>query len=295
MDKMIKLKHANIVENTQVTNILLSNNEVSTLEFPGIIKDLKMMSNAELRTKFDRFLTVYSEYINIFGENHQGMSSPGLFCFWYTLDTLKPTYVLYYGIVSSSFDTWMIKRVIPECKTIYIGANAPEYRDNTGTYLVGDKYIDFKQFDYKKYIPEKDLNDTLVFINSHENALVKLMDAQSKGFKHIYFNDNYPQNCGSHLTIQHVYSNSDDRFSTKQERFMYSQYLMKNMINLHIYPNIIGNRVQTGEGVFFVNCIFETLEELKEKLYKDKNAPDQIVSFNTQSLRYRWSTYVKLK
>ena len=44
-------------------------------------------------------------------------------------------------------------------------------------------------------------------VDDHQNMVERLKQSKQKNIKHILYNDNYRQHCGSHFTIEHLLNN----------------------------------------------------------------------------------------
>jgi hypothetical protein len=302
---MIRAKYLN-TPNAKASEMLLSNEKGMTvhLEIPNVVRSTTEFDKTTLRNRIKQFLKLYSEFVKIFGEDHGGMSCMDLFSFWYTLDIIKPTVVIQ-SSVSKGYSYWFVRKTVPKAMLFCIDPNVPQYidksKDTSGNdltkYFVGENYKNFKDMNFKDYgVTQSQLSEEcLVFFDDHTNSLERLKQVKSLGVKHIMFNNNYPAGCGGHLTLQHIKSDTDDRFSTFQEREQYRQFVTMNVERETLFPNVVGDRVQTGEGTFTVRCLFKDFNELETKLYHNTPEPDLLESFKDQSLRYRWNSYIKLR
>ena len=111
---------------------------------------------------------------------------------------------------------------------------------------------------------------------------MRLFQTMEKKIKHVFFNDNYPKNCGSHYTIQHLKSN-DTRFSISTEM---KGALENSIKNYHIFPNVFPGSIQTGEGLF--PCV---------SFYKSNDIVDThevLKVFLKEQHTYRWNTYIEI-
>ena len=303
---MIKAKYINTVENLRVTELLFNNDDNLriNLEIPNVVKDIKQFDVDTLRNKVQDFMKLYSEFIKIFGENHGGMSCVDLFSFWYTVDIMKPKIVIESGVFQGG-STWFIRKTVPNAKLFCFDPMVPQYIDKTkdsngndlALYFVGEKFKDFKDVNLLDYgVTKSQLSDEcLAFFDCHTNGIERLIQSSKLGIKHVLLNDNYPEGCGGHLTLEHIKSETDNRFSTPEERKKYCNFMTSNIIRKIIFPNIVGDRVQTGEGTFTVDCLFKDFNEMENILYNTSPEPEHLELFKEQSLRYRWNTYVKLR
>ena len=250
-----------------------------------------------IKSDFANFQKLYNEFVKVFTDNMGGMGLPDLYSFWYTLKTLKPELIIESGVWKGA-TTWIIRKTLPSAKIIcldVLNVNGFIDKSELTTYYVGESFVDFSQLT----MPSFDKDGTLVFFDDHQNAPERLIQAHNKGIKWCLFNDNYPQNCGSHMSISHVVQ-GDSRFNTN----MYVEALNKFIEMMFIFPNIVGSEVRTMEGTFQTRSIFENESELKEiindtpfPVYKDIGIEFITIdtsAFVKQSCRYRWNTLIKL-
>lgn len=296
----------NIVENTIIEKILFNNNIAPCqIEIPNVIRSLETLDYQCLRSKFKSFFGLYSKFIKIFGENHGGMSCVDLFSFWYTMDTLKPKIIFENGVFNGG-STWFIRNTLPEVKLFCFDPMLPNFIDKSTNvvtnqpltiYFVDVDFIDFKDFDPNKYaLTDQDMKESLAFFDCHTNALERLKQSHSKGIKKVLYNDNYPEGCGGHLTLQHTLSTTDNRFSTQKLRNEYKKFIMTHTTQIIMFPNITGMQVETGEGMFNTSYLFKNLNELETKVYGSghEGQPEFLEYFEKHFLRYRWNTFVEL-
>lgn len=201
-----------------------------------------------------------------FESNQGGMGPPDMFSFFYILNKLKPTTVIESG-VWNGLSTRLIRKTLgDDVKIICIdprevpSSGFNDTNENT-TYYTGNKFKDFSKLELSQLEPEK----TLVFFDCHIDAVMRLNQAKEKGLHNIFFNDNYPINCGSHKTLQHSY-----------------QEVEKFIEVYHIFPNIYPGKIKTGEGYFDCESFFE-------------NENSEYPLFLNNREKYRWNTFVKLK
>ena len=220
-------------------------------------------------------------YDNTFYNNRGGMASPDMFSLYYILKQINPKVVIESG-VWNGLSTKLIRKTLGDDVIIICldPRNIPHYgyKDNNKNtiYYLGNNFKDFGNLDLTNY----NNNDILCFFDDHQNAVNRLLQCKQKNIKHIFYNDNYPKNCGSHYTIQHLKSD-DNRYN------IYDNELKNNIINLiteeHIFPNIYPGKIKTGEGYFDCNSYYNN----------DINM-DKYDIFKKDYSKYRWNTYIKL-
>jgi len=221
--------------------------------------------------------TVYS---TDFDNNHGGMGAPDLFTFWFILNKYQPKVVIESG-VWNGISTKLIRKTLPECTILCLDPReipSSGYRDNHSntTYFLGKQFIDFEHLDLSNYNPD----DILCFFDCHQNAYLRLQQCIEKKITKVFLNDNYPVNCGSHYTLNHLYNNDTRLYHVNEE----DRQSLLNRINLyHIFPNIYPGKIKTGEGYF--EC---------ESFFKQINHNREFSIFRKEQNKYRWNTFVTL-
>ena len=228
----------------------------------------------------DLTLFVNTIWDDSFTENNGGMGAPDLFSLYFVLHKLKPKVVVESG-VWNGISTKLIRKVLPEAIIICLDPreipSGGFKDDNKNTfYYLGNQFIDFKDFDLSSY-SEKDI---FCFFDCHQNAYLRLKQCFEKKISHVFFNDNYPVNCGSHFTIEHLIHNDNRHYMVDDN----SKKEIINAIELYkIFPNIYPGYIKTGEGMFSCNSYFTNYSGTS--LYE---------IFNIERIRYRWNTFIKL-
>ena len=213
----------------------------------------------------DFFKDIYEPSMS---SNAGGMSSPDMFTLFIALKNIKPDIVIESG-VWNGWSTKLIRKSVGEdCKIICLDPrDVPKegFKDtnlNT-TYYTGGNFIDFKDLDLKS-----DLN-ILAFFDDHIDVMLRLKESKEKNIKHLFFNDNYPVDHGSHRTLTHIFSNEKEN---KEIEKMIERYL--------IFPNVFKGTV----GGIETEGYFEHTPINKEQYW---------IFFNDRKA-YRWNTYVEL-
>lgn len=218
-------------------------------------------------------------YSPTYKNNNGGMGAPDLFSLWFILNKYQPKVVIESG-VWNGISTSLIRKTLPDCKIICLDPrDVPThgYRDYINTeYHVGTNFIDFKDIDISMY----DSNDILCFFDCHQNAYLRLMQCIEKKVDKIFFNDNYPVQCGSHYTIEHLKHNDNRLYSLSEND---KQALLNKIKEYHIFPNIYPGQIKTGEGYFDCDSYFE-----------ENNDIDYLSIFRDEQHKYRWNTFVML-
>lgn len=222
------------------------------------------------------FLSIYDKS---FHNNNGGMGSSDMFSLYYALKTIKPTVVIESGIFEGLSTKLIRKTVGNDCKIICIDPNdkISKFKDtnkNT-TYYVGKNFVDFKNLDLSQYS-----NETIfAFFDDHQNAFLRLSQSYNKNIKYLFFNDNYPKNCGSHYSLEHVRNNDTRHCKNTKDNL---EDMNKIVQEYYIFPNIFQSLIRTMEGDFLCSYIFKKYEN-----------PNHIIFYLDRD-KYRWNTFVKL-
>ena len=210
------------------------------------------------------FLDLYRQKPII--NNSGGVQSVGAFSLWYFLRRVNPSLVVESG-VWKGFTTWLIEHTLPEAQIICLDP-LPQARQYTSPRAIYPQE-DFSNLDFSNY----DLSNALVFFDDHQNAYYRVLQSQTKGFKHLVFDDNYPLNKNTHLTLQACF------FANKVEANYLNKYLQEYQIFSPLFPYhglITDEKVPINIPALGLN-----------------NRPEFQV-FKQDMPSYRWMTYVSL-
>ena len=231
-------------------------------------------------TEDDLKMFINNIYSSDFKNNNGGMGAPDLFSLWFILNKYQPKVVIESG-VWNGISTLLIRKTLPNCKIICLDPrNIPEngYRDNNinTTYYMGNNFKDFGIVDVSSY----NSNDILCFFDCHQNAALRIMQCIKKKISKVFLNDNYPVNCGSHYTIEHLKNNHNRLYSINNDN---KEKILNKITNYHIFPNIYPGKIKTGEGYFDCHSFF-----------KENNDIDYLAIFREEQNKYRWNTFITL-
>ncbi len=223
-------------------------------------------------------------WVSEFSNNNGGMGAPDLFTLWFILNKYKPKVVVESG-VWNGLSTKLIRRTLPDCKLICLDPRdipVSGYKDESASteYYMGHEFKDFSDLDLSKY----NKNDILCFFDCHQNAYLRLQQCIDKQVNKIFFNDNYPVNCGSHYTIEHLKKYDYRLFFVNED----DKEKMLNKIDIyHVFPNIFPGKIKTGEGYFDCNSFLTS---------DNNNKNNEIFKiFDIERNKYRWNTFITLK
>ena len=235
--------------------------------------------------EYNKYLDDFMDeiYEPFYSENTGGMKTPDMFTLYVMLREIKPDVVIESGVWKGQSTKLIRKTLGEDCEIICLDPRPifgwQDDNDNT-TYYTDSKFKDFGNLDLKDYEDMK----TLAFFDDHMNNLKRLKDSYTKKVNYMIFNDNYPKNCGSHLTLQHVF-NDDERFGNLLNEN--EKKTLNNIIEKYeIYPNIFPGKIKTGEGYFECESYFDKYERLYHERWS---------VFEEERESYRWNTLVKLK
>lgn len=147
----------------------------------------------ELEKLIIEFLKLYA--LRPIQNNDGGVKSVGAFSLWFFLRRINPNLVIESG-VWKGLTTWLIESSLPDANIICLDPH-PEVRQYTSKKAIYPS-MDFADMDFGN----ENLSNALVFFDDHQNAYKRVLQAWEKGFKHLIFDDNYPGENGSHLTLQ---------------------------------------------------------------------------------------------
>lgn len=121
--------------------------------------------------------------------NDGGCQLPHLFSLWVYLIESQPTHVIESGVWKGQ-TTWLIETTLPGADILALDP-APHRREWTSTKATYSN-IDFGFQDLCQFPPET----TLVFFDDHVHAWLRLTQVRTWRFRHIVFDDNYPDGVG---------------------------------------------------------------------------------------------------
>ena len=222
--------------------------------------------------------------------NDGGMKVPDMFSLYFLLKKLRPSVVIESGVWNGQ-STKLIRETLEDVKIISLEPRPIEgYIDENTTYYVGDTFKDFKDLDLSSF----DMNNVLCFFDDHQNQAQRLVQCIDKKVKHVFFNDNYPVNCGSHFTIQHLLNKDTRSVFDIETQYPYSintfpqidlsnaYEITKRIEKYVIFPNIFSKKIEMVEGLFDCDAFLgnEDIEKYKP--------------FYKSAQTYTWNTYILL-
>tara|TARA_Y200000002_G_scaffold313448_1_gene270904 strand:+ start:495 stop:1280 length:786 start_codon:yes stop_codon:yes gene_type:complete len=154
--------------------------------------------NDEIKIEIKKFVDIFKN--RPIKKNIHGMRFLHMFCTYFILKKIKPSYVIESGVYKGQ-STWLIEQTLPECNILSIDINLDqrEYISKKATY----SNIDFKHQNFQN-IPD----DTLVFFDDHVSHYERLQQSKFFNIKNIILEDNYDVGKGDFYSIKHAYENS---------------------------------------------------------------------------------------
>lgn len=255
------------------------------------------MNLAYSNNDLDEFME--NVYFDGIVDNDGGMNINDMFSFYFLLKKMQPTTIIECGIWNG-FSTKLIRKTLGDnCKIICSDPRSipsSGYTDNNSNtkYFTGNSFIDFKDF-----ILDDNLNfdKTLCFFDDHQNSAQRLIQCMEKGIKHVFFNDNYPLNAGSHYSIQHLLDNDLRKVFDIENQYNYSinvfpqidlnkrHSLIKKIDEYIVFPNIFPSKITLYEGTFDSIGFFKEDDETNIKKYS---------VFYKKRGNYCWNTYLTI-
>ena len=153
------------------------------------IKGQRIFQEQWLHAQLKQFIRVYDARpvpSNVFGTRvmHQ-------FALWCFIRRLQPKYIIESGIFQG-LGTWILRQAAPTARLILMDPDGRSliYRDQMydTVYLTADKFVDFQHVNWTTLVEPE---NTLVFIDDHQNPVRRVLEAKRHGFKHMMFDDNY--------------------------------------------------------------------------------------------------------
>jgi hypothetical protein len=135
--------------------------------------------------------------------NNGGMKAPHMFWVYLLLKKINPSIIIESGIYKGQ-STWLIETVCPNSKIISIDPNLNQR-------LFISKNVDYRTKDFLKYnwLEELGINgcqNTVAFIDDHQDNYLRLKHAYNNKIAHVIFEDNYPTTQGDVLSLKKILS-----------------------------------------------------------------------------------------
>jgi hypothetical protein len=218
-------------------------------------------------------------------DNNGGMKSGHMFPSWFVIKVLQPKYIIESG-VWKGLGTWFFEKASPNSKIISIDPN-PGFRVYTS-----DK-VDYRTTDFTlQPWNDVDKENTLVFLDDHQNSLQRIKFAKQIGFKHIMVEDNYPYNQGDCYTPKKILSQKNYVIDLAGNKTWYDakpedyEYFTKNVTKYIEFPPLFKDK-KTRWGDDWSDENYETHEPLLSDIEK-------YLDFFNERKDYTWICYLEL-
>lgn len=243
-------------------------------------------SREELLNKIQDF---YEVYLNRpIKDNGGGMKSGHMFPSWFVMNKLKPKFIIESG-VWRGLGTWFFENASPNSNIISIDPNPhfKFYTSNKAKYQT----LDFLETDWNFL----DKENTVLFLDDHQNSIERIKFAQSIGIKKIMIEDNYPFCQGDCYSPKKVFSQrkyvidaagNKTWFQHSKEDF---DFLSNNLSFYQEFPPLFIDSY-TRWGDEWDQEIYQTSEQLLTEEDKEKYP-----IFFDERKDYTWICYMELK
>lgn len=165
--------------------------------------------------KLEQFSAVYDE--RPIKDNAGGMLSPHVFLAWFALSTLKPKVVVESGVWLGQ-GTWLIEKACPDAQIYCIDPNLKRIRYRSSRARYFDR--DFSTIDWT-HLPKE---ETVLFFDDHQDAYERVKLSKWFGFKHIFFEDNYPPRQGDCYSLKQALAHSGLQFNPAHSASLKRKY-----------------------------------------------------------------------
>lgn len=154
-----------------------------------------------LEKHIKEFLVLYSN--KPIKDNSGGMKAQHMFWVYYILKTINPKVIIESGIWYGQ-SSWLIEKVCPNSKIISIDPELDRiiYKSQNIDY----RKKDFNEHDFTSELGN-DCENTLAFIDDHQNNYLRLKHAYKHNIRHLIFEDNYPTTQGDVLSLKKILDN----------------------------------------------------------------------------------------
>ena len=158
----------------------------------------------EIKKSIPEFLELYKH--RPIDYNDGGMLAPHMFATWFMMRQMQPKTVIESGVYKGQ-STWLIEQTVPDAEvfSIDIKLSQREYISKNVTYFDQD----FSTIDWS-FVEDKE--NTLLFFDDHQNAVVRLQQVNDFGFQYCIFEDNYPIGKGDCMSLKKASKRPDNYY-----------------------------------------------------------------------------------
>lgn len=240
----------------------------------------------EMRSHLDEFYDLYTK--RPIKDNDGGMKSPHMFPSWFIIKKMKPKLIIESG-VWKGLGTWFFENASPDSKIVSLDPN-PQYRIYTSPKVMYSTQ-DFSSINWNNN--SFDVDDTLVFIDDHQNSLDRVKQCLHFGFSKVIFEDNYPFDQGDCYSIKKILSGKNYCIDSAGRRTYHNavpsdKEFLENSINYYqeMPPISIGEKTRWGN-------LWSEYDTPPQILTKDElnKYPDLM----KEIWDYTWICYLELK
>lgn len=239
----------------------------------------------DIKKHIDEFKELYDS--RPIKDNDGGMKSSHLLSIWYILKQLNPRCIIESG-VWKGLGTWFFEKASPSSKIVSIDPD-PSFRVYTSPNVMY-RTMDFLKTDWSN-LPK---NDTVLFLDDHQNSLERIKYAHSIGFKKIIVEDNYPSQQGDCYSPKKILSNKKFVIDKDGTRNWFNPILedyeyLSNIIDIYQEMPVIFKPNTTRWGDIW-DSEYETVPPLFDEADKDLYS-----EFYKERYDYTWMCYLELK
>lgn len=245
-------------------------------------------------------------------DNTGGMKSPHMFATWFMAKHLSPPLIVESGVYKGQ-STWLLEQACPTARIIAIDPQLSqrEYISDRVSYF--DR--DFSELDWS----DEETQSALIFFDDHQDAYSRLQLCKWFGFRHIIFEDNYPEGQGDCYSLKKAFLGAG--FEPSDHGGRRAKTVQKIARKLNLLPSIMPqySRIQVDKNPHDAKALHRNLETYYEfpPLFKpdttrwgddwnEENystpAPllssavrDQYPVFWNEAKSYTWICYAKLR
>lgn len=250
-------------------------------------------SKDDLINCLEEFLEIYKA--RPIQDNEGGMSSSHMLYTWFLCKQLNPKYIIESGIWMGQ-SSWLLETACPDAQIISIDPNLGirKYISPRIQYTT----TDFNNIDWGPL----DKDQTLCFFDDHY-GVDRVKQAAQFGFKHILYEDNYPDGRGnSYHPVWGSIANKEPlnegfrSHSPKSSLLLNTpdaEWLRENFEVYYEFPPVY-SAVDSARGYEWAKLSRqEYLDITPPSLLSDKD--EKFNTFENEAYNYTWIAYIKLK
>lgn len=213
---------------------------------------------SDILDHLDEFESIYAD--RPIKDNQGGMKAPHMFAVWFIAKQLSPDLIVESGVWKGQ-STWLLEKACPEAKLISIDLNLGRRQYISDRAIYSEK--DFVEQDWSAIS-----NRSLVFFDDHQNAYTRLQQCKWFGFKHVIFEDNYPNTRGDCYSLKKAFANAGFNPANPGQNTSNNNIfkkILKKSSQLRL--NAIINRFRNGSGKIAPNDVDSKLLQKNLDIY----------------------------